>query len=381
MNVATFFHHAQLFALLASVSILASCASVPAVSQGAHSAFVPDLETPSVRTTLKAIVSTPPGAGLPQWCTRLIDVATGKSECVDSRDGAAPTIFSAPYDNGNQVIKLTFALRGGSASAFALHHLDVATGQQTEIAQWEQSSPLATTFEKTLSVSPNGHRLALIRVAPLRRDAGLRFTQGPLELFDLKTQLWRSTGVQAMDGRPVQWLDDHKIVYVRVTPRDRVDEAILRSATSQPDGFAAAYEHFGRVPLVVLRDLQTGSERVLHIGETAFVVPGSDRIVVQDNARHLRFVDLGDLRSETLPNDQLPGITHKGVVAMLDRSHLLYWALPTEGQPPRYTLSNSPLVGPKLVLSLKVADIGTREFVTVVEHIDPRSHPGVAFIH
>ena len=122
-------------------------------------------------------------------------------------------------------------------------------------------------------------------------------------LLDSQTRLWRATGVRAMDGRPVQSLDDHKIGYVRVTPRDLVDEAIQKSATSQRGGFAASDEHFPRLPLVVLRDLRTGNERVLHIGETAFAVPGGDRIVVQDIARHLRHVERGNLHSEPLPND------------------------------------------------------------------------------
>ena len=168
-----FFQRARLATLLANACFLAGSTNAPAGTPDANSAFTHSNETPSIRAALRAVVSTPPSAESAQRCTRLIDVASGKGDCADRHDVTSPTIFSTPYDNGKQLVKLSFSLRSGSPSTFTLPHLDVATGQHAEIARREQSSPVAATLEKALSMSPNRHRVALIRVTPWRRDSGL----------------------------------------------------------------------------------------------------------------------------------------------------------------------------------------------------------------
>jgi hypothetical protein len=58
--------------------------------------------------------------------------------------------------------------------------------------------------------------------------------------------------------------------------------------------------------------------------------------------------------------------------ALVKGRYALYVGHPTEGDTVRYTESNSPLVGPKQMLSIKVADIRDGGFQTVVRSVDPR---------
>jgi hypothetical protein len=60
------------------------------------------------------------------------------------------------------------------------------------------------------------------------------------------------------------------------------------------------------------------------------------------------------------------------VIALLNGSLVLYWGLPTTGSVLRYTQHNSPLVGKKLMLTVKVAQINSNKFLTLVPYVDPR---------
>ena len=61
-----------------------------------------------------------------------------------------------------------------------------------------------------------------------------------------------------------------------------------------------------------------------------------------------------------------------GVLALSADGVALYWALPTEGSPPEYTRVWSSMVGPRPMKTLKVAELSTGRFETVVSSIDPR---------
>jgi hypothetical protein len=60
-------------------------------------------------------------------------------------------------------------------------------------------------------------------------------------------------------------------------------------------------------------------------------------------------------------------------IALPANDLVLSLCLPTEGMKVRFTEHNSPLRGPKEMLSLKLARLNSNEFQTVVPHIDPRT--------
>ncbi|MFM8664942.1 MAG: hypothetical protein ACKOE3_02035 [Betaproteobacteria bacterium] len=59
-------------------------------------------------------------------------------------------------------------------------------------------------------------------------------------------------------------------------------------------------------------------------------------------------------------------------VALIDQRYLLYTGTPHPQAPRELTSNNSPLVGPKAMLALKVMDLQTQAVLTLLEGIDPR---------
>jgi hypothetical protein len=58
---------------------------------------------------------------------------------------------------------------------------------------------------------------------------------------------------------------------------------------------------------------------------------------------------------------------------------VIYWGLPTAGTNIAYTKNNSPLSGPKEMLTIKIAEINTTKFQTIVPYIDPRKAVSFGF--
>lgn len=75
---------------------------------------------------------------------------------------------------------------------------------------------------------------------------------------------------------------------------------------------------------------------------------------------------------DSSPLASLPGIAGD-IIAAPAAELIVYWGLPTTGTPIKYTTGNSPLRGPKLMLSIKVADRKAATFQTIIPYIDPRS--------
>ena len=124
-----------------------------------------------------------------------------------------------------------------------------------------------------------------------------------------------------------------------------------------------------QVPVVHVMDTTTGRTEALHVGLGPVVSADGTRVLMRDFKRRWRMLDLDRQRSEPV---SAPGRAWPGAIALYDGDLLLYWAWPTEGTELRWTRHNSTLVGPKPMLTLKVADLRTGDFRTVVPYIDPR---------
>jgi hypothetical protein len=65
-------------------------------------------------------------------------------------------------------------------------------------------------------------------------------------------------------------------------------------------------------------------------------------------------------------------------VALIDQRYLLYTGAPHPQAPRELTSNNSPLVGPKAMLALKVMDLQTQAVLSLLEGIDPRRRVAAA---
>src|SRR5204862_19328 len=84
-----------------------------------------------------------------------------------------------------------------------------------------------------------------------------------------------------------------------------------------------------------------------------------------------------DVATETLTPTHIPRNFHgdwaHGPLALIGDDVLLYRANPPRDVAPKLTENNSPFVGPKAMLSLKLAELSSGRFQTVVADLDPRT--------
>jgi hypothetical protein len=59
-------------------------------------------------------------------------------------------------------------------------------------------------------------------------------------------------------------------------------------------------------------------------------------------------------------------------ISFVDINKILAFSLPTKGGPAKWTKNNSPLVGTKPMIAIKIFDLKTGEFQTVLKSVDPR---------
>ena len=149
------------------------------------------------------------------------------------------------------------------------------------------------------------------------------------------------------------------------------------------------------IPVIETWSVDTGDVRMLAIGLSPVWSPDQKTLLhasigVTQIAYHADHgptllhergdaFELRDLESGARTAVSLPGmIGPRGPIAFVGPRKVLYWSLPLDHVPARMTVRNSPLIGPKQMLSLVVGDLDTHEVATVVQAIDPRAQIGYA---
>lgn len=189
----------------------------------------------------------------------------------------------------------------------------------------------------------------------------------------------RALGVQvlatALVPHALSWLPDHQHVAV-VTPGSRGERGqAVRGEIAWPDA------------QVELLHTATGERRRLGAGRQVWAsVRGTTLLVAARGADPYSSHGPADLRlidPSTGGEPSTAALTHRpadlrGVIGWLQDRYLVYRATVTPGAPSGLTVGNSPLVGAKLLEAVKVMDVRTGEFLTVLEGVDPRSRLSVA---
>jgi hypothetical protein len=213
-----------------------------------------------------------------------------------------------------------------------------------------------------LALSPVGGRVAF--------RSGLVNVQMPLALVNLGTvEIWdvekkarTGTSLKVLEG--LAWFPDGKrLAYVKF-----VDPKVAAARGRPTDSFVESFRGWDQVPVVFIRDVDAETESFLHVGWHPVVSLDGRSVLVADKEYAWRRVDAATGKSidATWPGQWMP-------IASPTESIVLSLCLPTKGMKIRFTEHNSPLVGPKEMLSLKLARVNTNEFQTVVPDIDPRT--------
>ena len=118
-----------------------------------------------------------------------------------------------------------------------------------------------------------------------------------------------------------------------------------------------------------MRDVESGAESFVAVGWRQVISPDGRSVLIAN-------ADLNSYRRIDLEPTKMTMVKWKGAwgepIAWPAEDIALSWCLPTQGTQIKYTQNNSPLVGPKLMLTVKLTRFNTDEFETVVPYIDPR---------
>lgn len=323
-----------------------------------------------------------------------------RPHCV-SRPLVAPGFDSAVLpERADTVLRMRTVVAGPTAAdatlpaTIELERLVECPGGQKRcednvetIATW--SRPFGgDPYHMPLAISPDGARVATVPVSRLMKgpgysgripsDArfrGLRYV-GELMLVDLRTHAVHDAGIEVVADQPISWSADGKrLLIVRA-------EAIETLPAAFADGVVGAIGHPGQgVPVVeeLIVDgavVDRGAITMLAVGLQPLRSP-DDRTLLYQPA-HDRLATL-DLATRVQRDVVLPGMSTRYqaiAIGFVAPRKVLYWALPTDGFEPDFSTRNSPLVGSKQLLSLKVADLDSGAFATVFPSLDPRARVG-----
>jgi hypothetical protein len=204
------------------------------------------------------------------------------------------------------------------------------------------------------------------------REPSALLRVGQLVFTNLEDGKTVETQARAIDShnftRKFAWFPDGtRIAYVALTSRQ--DPA---ATTPPPPVLARDHDGWDRLPAVWVWDLGASTSRFVHWGWTG--VPTADQkamlVCAASDDAGLRWqrVDLSTGESELV---SWPGAS-EGLIAALDGDLVIYWGYPTEGASQEWTELGSPLAPRWAMWSLKVAEVPTARFQTLLRNVDPR---------
>jgi hypothetical protein len=222
-------------------------------------------------------------------------------------------------------------------------------------------------FGKHPVLSPTGNLIALIIGERSLDIPGTYLRTGSLEIWDVVRKIKLGISVEAEEHALYWFPDGRRLAYVEFVSKKR-----LPTFSLGPDDFGKEFSGWSRVPAVHVLDVMTGQRNLICIGWQPVVSADGKSILVEDSEGHRRKVDIATGRSQVI---QWPGALsagdHSSALALLPGDLVLYWGLPTEGSPVVRSPYGSFRAGTQMV-TLKLAEIHSGKFQTVVPAIDPR---------
>lgn len=213
-----------------------------------------------------------------------------------------------------------------------------------------------------LSLSPVGGLVAVLFNGSFHKE-------GDITIWNIESHQQLPVKIQGVD-RGFSWFPDaKKLVYVKLIPKETVLNLLISSSVSMAGSDKEIQNANYPIPVVYQFDLNTGLSTPLFIGMKPLVSKDGKYII----SKSLDFSWVHyDISSKIFQKIVMPGMINDGPIALLDASHVLYWSFPTEGTIAKMTTNNSPLVGEKQMLSIKIANMKTGQFETLLPYVDPR---------
>ncbi|WP_428307365.1 hypothetical protein [Lacipirellula sp.] len=194
-------------------------------------------------------------------------------------------------------------------------------------------------------------------------------TLGRIEIWNVAKKTGTDTKVLALD-QPMSWFPDgRRLAYAALVKRSD-----LPPDAGGLDKFGSYFgETWNELPAIFIYDVASNKSDFFHVGWTPVVASDGKSMLVggwgdKEYDYSVVRVDVATGRSTAV---HLPGLF--GAVLGVDSDLTYYVGRSTKGTPTSFTKFNSPLQGPKEMLTIKVSDDSGEKFQTIVPSIDPRN--------
>lgn len=228
-------------------------------------------------------------------------------------------------------------------------------------AMWATTAAGHGEIGSQIALSPTKGRVAFVSATKNVQLPRALLTMGSIEIWDIEKKTGVKTDIQSLDDCLAWFPDGRRLAYAKLIDAESVPR-------DGDDPVPKAFAKWDKVPAVFIRDIETGKESFLHVGARPIISSDGGVVLVSDYYTQWTLVDVATGKSTraTWPGAWSP-------IALPSKDIVLSSCLPTAGTKLRYTKNNSPLVGPKQMLALKLARLNSGEFQTVVPYIDPRT--------
>jgi hypothetical protein len=217
---------------------------------------------------------------------------------------------------------------------------------------------------KDLALSPMQGQVAFLSELVSVQMPSALLHVGLLEIWDVAKKTGSKPGIKALDDRLAWFPDGKRLAYAKLVKPNAPAGSIPVA-----DAFGKTFRDWEKVPAVFVWDLAAGTESFLHVGWRPVVSHDGRSVLVSDLESTYKQVDVATGKASTVT---WRGIVWPGAIASPAKDVVLSWCYPTQGLKIKYTTNNSPLRGPKQMLTLKLARLNSAEFQTVVPYLDPR---------
>jgi hypothetical protein len=216
-----------------------------------------------------------------------------------------------------------------------------------------------------LALSPVGGFVSFVgKLTPMQMrkpDAYLEI--GSLEIFNVGTKSKLETKLIALNAGLAWFPDGKKLAYTTLI--DRMEMPPIDSRCNIKSSFG---NEWSKIPAVYVYDLADHSDTFLYAGWNPIVSTDAKSILVSGFENNYCLVNYET--KSAVPIDW-PS-RYSSVIAFTSAHSILHMGLPTAGAKPKWTEHNSPLVGPKPMVSIKLSDLSNGSFQTVLDFADPR---------
>ena len=298
-----------------------------------------------------------------------VDVPVGGIARLDLARTASGLVAIRPSGRGAVIAIGTPSHEGATAFLTAAegggrrYAVRILSGGSERLSVEGDGDPLWDRPLVGLAMSPDGSALAYVQ----QHQPGTKHT--PLNVGRLVVREVRP-GEERPDANPAdnEWVrhalgqrvgwfpDSERLLFAAAGPEGRSLKPAVPPA-AQPD------------PMICVLNRRSGSIATVTRGHSPVLSrEGKSVLVARGKSYSWGLVELPSGRARRI--DPIAGLVRP--VGLLASRYVIYVGASSAGAPDGYTLNNSPLVGPKRMLSLKLADLQTGAFQTLLDGVDPR---------